>query len=413
MKKYVMVGAGSRATSMYAANIQQHFQDCARLTGVYDPNGKRAAAMVAIAGLKDCTVYQDFDAMLAAEKPDTVLVVSMDCTHHTYIIRALEAGCDVISEKPLTVDENKYAQIAEAERRTGRKVTVTFNCRFMPFFARVKELVSSGAVGDILSVHYEWYLDTSHGADYFRRWHRRRENSGSLLVHKSTHHFDIANWLLEQEPQAVNAFGSRRFYGSKPERRSQRCLTCPDKGSCAFYLDIQANDQLRRLYYETEDADGYFRDRCVFSDEIDIEDSVSLNVRYSGGTVMSYSLTAHSPYEGYRLVLNGVKGRLIAEHQTGIGYYQGRETYHLAVYNRRGERVDYGQPNTFVDAAGHNGGDIRLLEMLLRGYSEDPLGQIADSRAGAMSIMIGIAANRSMKEGRQVQISELMPEGLR
>lgn len=408
MKKYVMVGAGSRATSMYAANIQAHFKDCARLAGVYDPNEKRAAAMIEIAGLTDCTIYRDFDAMLAAEKPDTVLVVSMDSTHHTYIIRALEAGCDVISEKPLTTDAEKYAQIAEAEQRTGRKLTVTFNCRFMPFFTRVKELVQSGAVGDILSVHYEWYLDTAHGADYFRRWHRRRENSGSLLIHKSTHHFDIANWLLGQEPQAVNAFGTRRFYGTTRAQRSERCLNCPYKNSCEFYLDITANDQLRRLYYETEDADGYFRDRCVFSDEIDIEDSVSLNVRYSGGTIMSYSLTAHSPYEGYRLVLNGSEGRLIAEHQTGIGYYQGRESYQLNVYNRRGERVDYGQPNTFVQAGGHNGGDIRLLEMLLRGYTEDPLGQIADSRAGAMSIMIGIAANRSMAEKRQVSISELL-----
>ena len=99
----------------------------------------------------------------------------------------------------------------------------------MPFFARIKELLREGVVGDVLSVHYEWYLDTSHGADYFRRWHRRRENSGSLMVHKSTHHFDIANWLLEQEPVAVNAFGTRRFYGPTREERSERCLTCPYK----------------------------------------------------------------------------------------------------------------------------------------------------------------------------------------
>lgn len=407
MKRYVMVGAGSRATSMYASNIQKYFSDCAQLTGVYDPNPDRAAAMIEIAGLEHCTIYQDFDEMLRTEKPDAVIVVSIDCTHHEYIIRALESGCDVISEKPLTTDAQKYAAIAEAEKRTGRKVTVTFNCRFMPFFVRVKELVKEDAVGDVLSVHYEWYLDTSHGADYFRRWHRRRENSGSLMVHKSTHHFDIANWLLEQEPEAVNAFGTRRFYGPTREERSERCLTCPHKKSCEFYLDITANPTLKKLYYDVEGTDGYYRDRCVFSDEIDIEDSVSVNVRYSGGTVMSYSLTAHSPYEGYRIVLNGSKGRLIAESLTGVGYYAGKNIFHLTLFNRKGEKIEYHIPDS-INEGTHNGGDIRLLEMLLRGYEEDPLGQVADSHAGAMSIMIGIAANLSMKEGRQVKIQELM-----
>lgn len=407
MKRYCMVGAGSRATSMYASNIQKYFSDCAVLTGIFDLNPDRAKVCIELSGLTECKVYTDFDEMLRTEKPDTVLVVSKDSTHHEYIVRALDSGCDVISEKPLTTDADKYAQIAAAEKRTGRKVTVTFNCRFMPFFARIKELLREGVVGDVLSVHYEWYLDTSHGADYFRRWHRRRENSGSLMVHKSTHHFDIANWLLEQEPVAVNAFGTRRFYGPTREERSERCLTCQYKKSCEYYLDITANPTLKKLYYDVESIDGYYRDRCVFADDIDIEDSVSVNVKYSGGTVMSYSLTAHSPYEGYRLVLNGVNGRLIAEHLNGIGYYAGKDIFNLTLYNRRGEKIEYHIPEN-LNKGDHNGGDIRLLDMLLCGYEEDPLGQVADSRAGAMSIMIGIAANVSMKESRQVQIDELI-----
>lgn len=408
MKTYAIVGAGSRGTTMYAVQMQKYFSDCASIVGVCDVNKKRCAALIDEAGLTDCRIYDCFDEMLDKEKPDVVIVTTIDCFHHEYIIKALDFGCDVISEKPLTVDEQKYKMIAEAEKRAGKKVIVTFNCRFMPFFVRVKQLLMEGTIGEVLSVHYEWYLDTSHGADYFRRWHRRRKNSGSLLIHKASHHFDIANWLLEQEPEAVNAFGTRRFYGPSREKRGERCLTCQWKKECEFYLDITANPFLKKFYYDCEDEDGYYRDRCVFSEDIDIEDSVSINVRYQKGAVMSYSLTAHSPYEGYRIVLNGQHGRLIAEHLTGTGFYQGKNIYHLYVFNRKGEKIEYQFPEQLETSKTHDGGDIRLLEMLIRGGLEDPLGQVADSYAGAMAIAIGIAANHSLEEKRQVQISEFL-----
>ena len=91
-----------------------------------------------------------------------------------------------------------------------------------------------------------------------------------------------------------------------------------------------------------------------------------------------------------------------------MGYYKGKDIYNLTFYNRFGEKIDYNQP--IGSAEGHGGGDIRLLEMIIRGGLEDPLGQVADSRAGAMSIMIGIAANHSMAEGKQIQIADLMDE---
>ena len=410
MKRYCIVGTGGRGTWMYADRLKKNFADCAELVGVYDINYKRCQKLIEATGWENCVIYRDFDEMIAKAKPDVVIVTTVDAFHHEYIVRALDLGCDVISEKPLTTDEVKYKAIVEAEKRNNKKVTVTFNLRFMPFFARIKSLLKNeDLLGDIFSVHYEWYLDTSHGADYFRRWHRYRKNSGSLLVHKSTHHFDIANWFLEQDPVAVNAFGTRRFYGPTREQRGERCLTCPYKKTCEFYKDITVEgSELKNFYYDCEDVDGYYRDRCVFADDIDIEDSVSVNVKYSGGTVMSYSLTAHSPYEGFRLVLNGKKGRLVAEHLCGIGFYNGKDIYNLTFYNRYGEKIDYNQPIGSAD--GHGGGDIRLLEMIIRGGMEDPLGQVADSRAGAMSIMIGIAANHSMAEGRQIQIADLMGE---
>lgn len=404
MKRYVLVGCGHRGITAYAEPLVKDYSDCAALCGVYDLNPKRMALVREFTG-KDIPAFEDFDRMLAAVRPDTVIVTSKDCTHDDYIVRALRAGCDVITEKPLTTTFPKALAIAGAQKETGKKVTVTFNLRFSPFFKRVKEIVSSGAIGKILSVHYEWMLDTRHGADYFRRWHRERENSGSLLIHKASHHFDLANWFLEETPMYVNAFGTRRFYGAGVRTdASLRCLTCPHRKTCEFYMDLDADPVLKRIYHDCEDADGYFRDKCVFSDEIDIEDSVSVNVLYSGGAVMSYSLTAHSPYEGLSIMLNGTGGRMeIRSIQSHTNAYQVDAAQSVKIFNRLGEEIDVRIPQ--LTAAGHGGADGELRDHLFRNPdAPDPLFQFADLTAGMKAVAIGMAANLSMKEQRQVSL---------
>jgi len=400
MKKYAIVGTGGRGIYAYAMPMAKDFKDCVELVGACDINLKRAQLVSEMTGL-NVPVYaaEDFEKMIKEQKPDVVIVTTIDRYHAPYTVKALELGCDVISEKPMTTTDEMCAEILEAERRTGHKVTVTFNCRFFPFFVRIKQLLMDGLVGDIYSVHYDWMLDTSHGADYFRRWHRERQNSGSLLIHKSTHHFDLANWFLEDEPVKVNAFGTRRFYGHTRDQRSERCLTCPYKDKCEFYFNIEDE---RKLYLDCESDDGYFRDRCVFADAIDIEDTVSLNVKYAKGAVMSYSLTAHSPYEAMRIVFNGKNGRLECDDCFG------REN--IKFYNRYGEVVDYSriQERNLNLMGNHGGADNLLRYNLFHGYDADPMHQMADTRAGAMSIGIGIAANKSMKEDRAVYLDEFL-----
>ena len=249
-KRYAHVGIGGRARMYYQA-IAKKFSDTAELVAFCDINQTRMdyanRILVDELGYHAVPTYtpDQFEKMIEETKPDTVIVTTVDATHDRYAIAAMEAGCDVIVEKPLTTTFEKALAIKAAQEKTKKDVTVTFNLRFHPFYKRIKEIIKSGAVGEVLSVHFEWLLNTNHGADYFRRWHSRRECSGSLLVHKSTHHFDLINWFLEEDPLYVNAFGSRRFYGPTREERSERCLTCPYKGSCEVFKDISAGKSLR------------------------------------------------------------------------------------------------------------------------------------------------------------------------
>jgi predicted dehydrogenase len=403
-KRYVFIGASGRAMYMYARPMVQELAEYAAIVGIYDPNPLRIEALKEMAGA-DCPAYNDCDRMLAEQKPDVAIVTTMDRYHHEYIIKSLEAGMDVITEKPMTIDEEKCNAILEAEKRTGRKIIVTFNYRFAPYVTAIKQGIKDGIIGKVLNVDFEYLLDTVHGADYFRRWHRRKENSGGLLVHKSTHHFDLINWWIEEEPVEVMAFGTRRFYGPTRAERGERCLTCSYKKSCEFYFDIDEVEMNRNLYSQCEEADGYYRDRCVFADEIDIEDSMSVNVKYSKGALLSYSLIAHSPYEGYKASISGTKGRLeVAEYHSGIRCDE--PAYYFDLYDRDGRKVEYTVPKA---SGGHGGGDEKLRRMIFEGGLPDPLGHQAGSFAGAVSILIGIAANKSIKEGRNIRINDLVP----
>ena len=402
MKRYALVGTGSRALGMFALPLSRDYADVATLVGVHDRNRLRAELVSRKAG--GVPVYDDFDAMLRAGRPDTVIVCTMDGVHHDYTIRALEAGCDVISEKPMTIDGPRCRAILEAERRTGRKVTVIFNLRSYALAERVKQLVLRGDVGTILAADFEWILDTRHGADYFRRWHRNLDSSGGLLVHKATHHFDIVNWWLGEDPVTVYANGSRRYYGDDRRPHGERCLTCAYARDCELYFDLRADPEMVELYLETESADGYFRDRCVFDSSIDIMDSMSVAVRYSGGALLTYSLVAHSPWEGWRISLTGTGGRLEAE-DFSSGPRAAERGQEIRVYDRRGELTTHRVERS---EGVHGGSDERLRRRLFRGDLPDPLGQVAPSRAGAMSLLIGAAANQSIATGRPVAIADLL-----
>ncbi|NLD87273.1 MAG: Gfo/Idh/MocA family oxidoreductase, partial [Clostridiales bacterium] len=191
-KTYVFAGASSRALGMFARPLSSTYSDVAELLGVYDINIGRSREFVKMLG-QDVPVFDSFDGMIEATKPDFVIVTTVDAYHSDYIIRSLELGCNVITEKPMTIDEVRCNAILEAEKKFGKQVIVTFNYRFAPFKTKIKEVIESGAIGDVFSVHFEWLLTRcmdqgGHGASYFRRWNARMAKSGGLLVHKSTHH---------------------------------------------------------------------------------------------------------------------------------------------------------------------------------------------------------------------------------
>ena len=195
--RVALVGTGIRGITMWGKDLVRDYPDLIEFVGLCDINEGRLnfASQHIGAG---CPTFLDFDEMMRTTKPDVLIVCTIDCTHHEFIIKGMEYGADIITEKPMTIAEQKIQAILNAEKRTGKKVRVTFNYRYSPHRAKMWELLRNGEIGELTSVDFHWYLNTSHGADYFRRWHRKIENSGSLLLHKACHHFDLLNWWIDR-----------------------------------------------------------------------------------------------------------------------------------------------------------------------------------------------------------------------
>lgn len=432
LRRYAVVGAGHRS-QMYVDAITGPYADRAVLVAICEPNPVRATFYVdrvVAAGRPAPAVFapDELERMIAEQRVDRVVVCARDDLHAELIVRSLDAGADVVVEKPLTIDGPSAAAIEDAIERTGREVVITFNYRYSPRNSALRQVIQDGTIGQVTSIDFSWVLDTKHGADYFRRWHREKEHSGGLLVHKASHHFDLVNWWIRSSPRRVFASGGLRFYGDENAagRGIQgRPARGTHDGADPFELDLRTDDRLAALYLDAEQHDGYQRDRDVFSPGITIEDNLALVVDYASGATLSYSLNAHSPWEGYRVAVNGTLGRAELE-VVERGAVLADEGLHPVLdpsavdagstgsLRPEGERLivqkhwgaAYEVPIEST-GDGHGGGDALLLADVFEGPGDDPLARPADWRDGVRSIAVGIAGNRSLETGLPVQVADL------
>ncbi|GAB2816487.1 Gfo/Idh/MocA family protein [Ferruginibacter profundus] len=401
-KRYAMVGTGHRGSSMWGVDVLKEYSDYVEFVGLCDKNKGRVETVQKMLGVT-CPTFTNFEEMMRTVKPEVLIVTTMCSTHNEFIIKGMEMGADIITEKPMTTDETKCQAIIDAEKRTGKKVTVTFNYRYSPHRAKMWELLRAGAVGKITSVDFHWYLDIHHGADYFRRWHRLREFGGSLWVHKATHHFDLLNWWIDSDPTEVFAFGSLEHYGKNNSFRSTNCRPCEHKDKCKFYFDMTKDKRLMALYADNEKYDGYLRDGCVWKNDIDIFDKMAASIKYANGVQVSYSCTTYSPYEGYRIAFNGTEGRLEAWIQESNPPV--KLDYDELMLTKNFEKPEF--IKVPFAASGHGGGDKLLKDRIFIPGTADNLRQSAGVRDGALSCLVGIAARKSCDSGKPVMIGDL------
>lgn len=432
-KRYAAVGTGGRLFT-FTHNLVDNYADKAELVALCDISQTRMDVhnrrLVEEHGYHAIPTYpaDDFEKMLDEQKPDAVIVTTMDAIHHEYIVKCAARGIEAITEKPMTTHLEKCQAILEAMEQTDSKCRVTFNYRYMPDNTKAKELLMEGIIGNVIGVTLNYMLNTNHGADYFRRWHSNMANSGGLLVHKSTHHFDLVNWHIDSIPEQVFAHGRLGFYGRQNALARgdgklaayERYTGNATRETDPFAFPLDTDQGMNELYHRAEADSGYLRDRNVFREDIDIYDSMSVTVKYRNGCILTYDLNAFCPREGSRTIFHGDRGQLEVFHFGGSHIIRGQSDEELAAEQERdkGEKGIFVYPHfkpryeVFPEKAvkgGHGGSDVLLGQRIFDDeLPPDPLLRDAGHEQGAASVMVGIAANLSIATGKPVNISDLI-----
>ncbi|KAG8741425.1 hypothetical protein FRC10_002872 [Ceratobasidium sp. 414] len=406
--RVALVGTGSRA-AMFVRGVVA--RPLSQVVAICEPNSVRADyynELLVNLGAPKVPIYtpEGFKEMLSKEKVETLVVTCIDALHDVYIVPALEAGAttqSMNSSKELS-RKVKSVKVSDLARNINRKIHPLL----------------------VLSVHFEWLLDTVHGADYFRRWHRQKSNSGGLMVHKSGHHFDLVNWWLDARPVTVAGMGRLAFYGDKAGKEHGWARDyVRARGQAAakgdpFAIQLEEDETLKKIYADAEVEDGYHRDQNVFAPGIGIEDDMAVLVQYNTGATLSYHL-------GYHVMFNGSHGRLELEvvestHRTPSDpQLTGGQIHGTAALPNAGHASVKVQrlwePPQIIpveyEHGDHGGGDKRMLNVLfgpLQGEvtdSGDAAKQSADERDGTYALAVGLMANESFKTGKFVTFESL------
>lgn len=399
-----------------------NFDKTSEFVGILDVDRNRVEEFCRKAEI-DVPFYlpKDFNRMIKEQKPDVILVVSQDYSHCEYIVKGLLAGCEVIVEKPMVISQAQIRKVVEAEKKSGKKVRVAFNYRYTPTHKKLKKMIASGMLGKITNIEFTYNLDTFHGASYFYRWNRSRKNSGGLSIHKCTHHFDLINWWLDDDPVEVYAYGALNYYGPKGalrplDKNGSAMSSTDEKRNCLYFKKHYAGkigpgetpttgwDKFDLPYDVQYPKD---KPRYIYDREIDIEDTYSVIVKYSRGASLSYSCNFSTPWEGYILGINGTKGRVEIIHHSNPD-----PTGKTDPAGEKGEIIFYplfgGREVIEIPAVsgGHGGADFKIQQDLLGKPSKESLdlSLVAGSHDGGNSVAIGEAVWRSIKSRKPVVI---------
>ena len=433
MKKYAVCGFSVRAIVQYVVpligipEIPEY--------GDFSKYGKVVAALdidtdrIKIFNERQKTIIpayrpEEFEKMIKETEPDALIVTGTDCTHADYTIAGLKHNLDVIVEKPMTITSEQARKVLDAEKKSRGKVKVAFNFRYTPAHKYIKKLILDGALGKITNIEFIYNLDTYHGASYFRRWNRSRKFSGGLSIHKFCHHFDLINWLIDDIPETVFAFGRLNYFGPEspfnPQKKSRKKLSREEiKKKCPYYLKWEGEAVplpeskhlkfYKNIFYLPYKVQ-YPQELYYYDDDIDIEDTYSAVVRYRNGASMTYSFNASTPWEGYILGINGTGGRIETVHVSTSSDrcpFPKTDRQTVTYIPLFGTRQIHDIP---VVPGGHGGSDhVIKHDLFVQPTSESKkLNLCAGSIEGAYAVAMGEAVWRSAKDLVPIRIADLL-----
>ena len=335
----------------------------------------------------DVRLYSNYQALLACDDIDAVAIMTPDAFHAEHAIAALQAGKHVYCEKPMAINTADCDRMIRVSEKSGRKLMIGFNMRYMPFVKKMKELVDAGEIGEIKAVWIRHFVGMG-SIYYFHDWHGIKENVESLLLQKGSHDIDVMHFITGRWTRKVAAFGGLDMFGGN-EPNDKNCPECPQKNTCVESVDGDHFDAERKPQ----------RKYCVFRKEITTPDNYVCMMELEGGIKASYMECHFTPDYHRNFTFIGTKGR--------IENNEIDNTVKLWRRNRPGRNdqadlcIDLNGINENEMELGHGGSDVLIckafVDMIIND-SEPPVLPLA----GRMSVAVGCAAQKSLESGGKV-----------
>lgn len=407
-------GAGNRGVGAYGAYLRRR-PDLAQVVAIADPRTDRLSDAGAQHGVAPDHLYDTWEALLQNEKDlDAIIIATPDHLHLRPALAAMEHGASILLEKPICPKEDEVRLLLDAARRKRADITVAHVLRYTPFFARIKELLDRGVIGQLQSIRHTEHIGYWHFAhSYVRGNWRRLDQASPMVLAKSCHDFDILRWLIGDACVELNSYGTLGHFtrANAPEGATERCdQGCKVERSCPY--------SAQRIYLEKFPPENRWPHnvvaldtspeglamalhegpygRCVYMCDNDVMDHQVVSMRFANGVDATLNISAFTRENTRTIHLMGSHGEI-------IGNFFGNE---IQVSDFRIDDMRTSQLTVHSDGY-HGGGDDaimadfigRVQDRLRRGETSVPLTSLEQSIDGHL---MAFAAERSRLSGRQV-----------
>ena len=422
----IVVGAGHRA--MIYSRLAKIFPDRFKIVGVADPNPIRRKMVADEYGIKPEMMFENAAELAAKGKlADAVINGTMDSDHVPTSIPLLEAGYDMLLEKPFAVNVEEVRLLSDAVRRTGRTVMICHVLRYAPFYVEIKKRIASGEIGEVVSIQTAEHVSYHHIANCFVRgkWRRSDISKSSMLMQKCCHDLDLISWLMSGiRPVRIASFGGRHFFCREkaPAGAGEYCLLdCPLEKSCPYsnrqinlnhpkrwasyvWTNLEGIKEPTMEQYEAElkRKDNPFA-RCIWKMDNNVVDRQTVIIEYANGAVVSHNMIGGTSRPCRKIHVVGTMGEIegvLDDNKFVVRKIDARPEHEYSQ-----DEVNLNNEGDTTGAfGGHGGGDLRLVDdfvSVLEGKKPSiSCSAIQDSIIGHL---ITFQADRSMTEQRVIQ----------
>lgn len=369
--KYAVVGCGGRIRGLV-----NHLKKRKGVTlyGGWDPSEANVRQMFDLVNKGKGVVYPSYESLLADSEIDWILVGSPNAFHKEHIIEAFKAGKHVFAEKPLATTIEDCVAIQQAHEESGKLFATGFTLRYATIYRKTKEILMSGALGDIISINASENISPDHGAYIMKNWRRKKELAGPHILEKCVHDLDLINWFTDSVPMRIAAFGGNDMFTEANSHMYGRAKDLFDS----------ANWNTLSEAYDESDTNPFLSDKTI-------EDNVVSIMEYASGVKVQFQATMCNTLPERRMYIHCSGGSLILELYSGIMRYK-------ALGAKKEKK------KTFV-GGGHGDGDTQIMNEL---YDSMTLGHtpVCSGEEGLRSAIAGIAIDRAREEGTIIDLNE-------